>query len=144
MTNFLSRLFWVTVMAASLPASATELVYRPINPAFGGDPLNGTYLLNNANAQNKKKDPDASSALGAAGQPQTAVEQFSSNLQRAILSRIASAVSGSLFDATGDLIPGTVETASFSITITDLGSGVLQIATLDKVTGQSTVFEITQ
>lgn len=32
-------------------ASASELVYRPINPSFGGDPLNGNWLLSQATAQ---------------------------------------------------------------------------------------------
>ena len=33
-------------------AWATELVYTPINPSFGGNPLNGQFLLNEAQAQN--------------------------------------------------------------------------------------------
>ena len=32
-------------------ASASQLVYRPINPSFGGDPLNGNWLLSQASAQ---------------------------------------------------------------------------------------------
>ena len=39
--------------------SATELVYTPVNPSFGGSPLNGAWLLGSAQAQNDKKDPDA-------------------------------------------------------------------------------------
>ena len=31
---------------------AQQLVYTPVNPAFGGDPFNYTWLLNSANAQN--------------------------------------------------------------------------------------------
>ena len=38
-------------------AQATELVYTPVNPSFGGNPLNGTWLLNNAQAQNDHDDP---------------------------------------------------------------------------------------
>jgi hypothetical protein len=41
-----------------LCCQATELVYTPVNPAFGGNPLNGTWLLNNAQAQNDYDDPD--------------------------------------------------------------------------------------
>ena len=36
----------------STGASATELVYTPVNPSFGGSPLNGAWLLGNAQAQN--------------------------------------------------------------------------------------------
>lgn len=32
-------------------AQASELVYRPINPSLGGDPLNGNWLLSQATAQ---------------------------------------------------------------------------------------------
>lgn len=34
-------------------ASASELVYRPVNPTFGGDPLNGNWLLSQATAQSE-------------------------------------------------------------------------------------------
>ncbi|MGV7032163.1 curli assembly protein CsgF [Methylobacterium symbioticum] len=37
--------------AAALPAAATEQVYRPVSPTFGGNPLNGTFLLSTAQAQ---------------------------------------------------------------------------------------------
>ncbi|WP_226944972.1 curli assembly protein CsgF, partial [Pseudomonas aeruginosa] len=47
------------------PAMATELVYAPVNPSFGGNPLNGTYLLNNATAQDRHKDPDLRSSASS-------------------------------------------------------------------------------
>lgn len=34
-----------------LPASATEQVYHPVSPTFGGNPLNGSFLLSTAQAQ---------------------------------------------------------------------------------------------
>lgn len=33
------------------PSRATQLVYHPANPTFGGNPLNGSYLLSQAQAQ---------------------------------------------------------------------------------------------
>ncbi|MCJ2038526.1 curli assembly protein CsgF [Methylobacterium sp. J-059] len=36
---------------ASAPGSATEQLYRPVSPTFGGNPLNGTFLLSTAQAQ---------------------------------------------------------------------------------------------
>lgn len=132
---------------SSGPAAATEIVYRPINPAFGGDPLNGPHLLNSAQAQNNFRDPNAPT-FGAPGGlgfgALTPLQQFNETLQRAILSRIASSVSGGLFNASGQLIPGVVDTADFRITISDLGGGILQITTLDKVTGQSASFQVSQ
>jgi curli production assembly/transport component CsgF len=43
-----------TVLGAVLvsgPCLATQLVYHPANPTFGGNPLNGSYLLSQAQAQ---------------------------------------------------------------------------------------------
>lgn len=113
---------------------ATELVYQPINPSFGGPSLNGAYLLNNAIAQ---RDQDPATA------PKTALEQFTETLQRSILSRISSAMSSTIVDpSSGALLPGTLETKDFTIDIVDLGGGLLRITTTDKVTLQSTSFEV--
>jgi len=32
-------------------AMATQLVYTPVNPTFGGNPLNGSFLLQSGQAQ---------------------------------------------------------------------------------------------
>src|ERR1700743_3194958 len=53
----MSRKYWVIaaivaiVAEASAPASASEMVYHPVNPTFGGNPLNGSFLLSTAQAQ---------------------------------------------------------------------------------------------
>jgi curli production assembly/transport component CsgF len=39
------------VVIASPPALASELIYHPVNPTFGGNPLNGSFLLSQAQAQ---------------------------------------------------------------------------------------------
>ncbi|AYH44652.1 curli assembly protein CsgF [Azoarcus sp. DN11] len=120
---------------------ATNLVYTPVNPAFGGNPINGSVLLNNANAQNRHTDPSAKK--GASGfKPPTALETFNQRLQSMILDRIATSVTGSIFDSNGKLKAGTVETDAFSVSIVDLGGGMLKITTMDKATGASSTFEI--
>ena len=119
---------------------ATELVYVPVNPNFGGSPLNGAALLNAAQAQNNTKDPDAN--LGT--NKQSALEQFNETLQRSVLGRLASAATSSILGPNGQLVPGTVETGDFMITISDIGGGLLRVVTTDKITGSSTSFEIGQ
>lgn len=126
----------MTLLAAM--AGAGELVYTPINPSFGGNPLNGTFLLNQAQAQNRYKEPTPSPSQ------QDALKQFNSSLQSAILSRVSSALSSNVVSSTGQLIPGTVETTDFRISIVSQGNGVLQITTTDKATGQSTQFLVNQ
>lgn len=120
---------------------ATEIVYTPVNPSFGGNPLNGNYLLSNASAQddNKKSGSRGSADLRT---NLSDLDQFNELLQRAILNRIASTVTGSLVDENGNLIPGTVQTEDFTITIVDVGGGILEITTTDITTGQSTIFQV--
>lgn len=122
-------------------AMATEIIYTPVNPAFGGSPLNGNYLLSNAAAQD---DNERGGSRGSADlrTQRSDLEQFNDLLQRAILNRIASTVTGSLVDSNGNLIPGTVQTTDFSINIVDIGGGLLEITTIDLTTGQSTVFQV--
>ncbi|GAB3626689.1 hypothetical protein PTE30175_03020 [Pandoraea terrae] len=117
-------------------AGATELVYVPKNPSFGGNPLNGTTFINEAQLQNKH-DTDPSTQ-------KSQLQQFNDNLQRVILSRLASSISGGLFDSNGKLVPGTLDTTDFSIAITSLGGNQLQITTTDKSTGQQTSFQVSQ
>jgi curli production assembly/transport component CsgF len=50
----IKRSLAITAIAAicvSMPACASEMVYHPVNPTFGGNPLNGTFLLSTAQAQ---------------------------------------------------------------------------------------------
>ena len=121
---------------------AGQLVFTPINPAFGGNPNNGVFLLNEAAAQNNKTNPNLTTANGF--KQLSPLEQFNQSLQSAILNRIASAITGGVVDAQGKLIPGTIQTSSFTITILDLGNGLIQITTIDKTTGQSTQFQVSQ
>jgi curli production assembly/transport component CsgF len=93
-------------------------------------------LLNSAQAQNKFKDPDSVDAN------KTPLQQFQDLLERSILSRLATAATSSVLGSSGQLVPGTVETGNFVITITDLGGGLLRVTTTDKVTGDSSIFEV--
>lgn len=52
MKTIITTLFLI----ASSYGFAQQLVYTPVNPAFGGDPFNYTWLLNSANAQNSFDD----------------------------------------------------------------------------------------
>ncbi|MCC6946908.1 MAG: hypothetical protein IT539_03990 [Bradyrhizobiaceae bacterium] len=44
----------IAAIVAAPATYASELVYKPINPAFGGDPFNGTFLLETARAQDAR------------------------------------------------------------------------------------------
>src|SRR6201996_5153425 len=54
--HVMSNRFWIIAACAVLgtsvaPAMASEMVYHPVNPTFGGNPLNGAPLLSQAQAQ---------------------------------------------------------------------------------------------
>lgn len=130
---------WLALMGNG--AGATELVYVPVNPSFGGNPINGSVLLNSASTTNKHQAPPPPTPAGMT--QQTPLQQFNSLLERSILNQLAASAATKI-SVGGKLVPGTVETASFSITITDLGGGVLQVTTTDKATGVVTSFQVGQ
>jgi curli production assembly/transport component CsgF len=136
---------WLAFAAAMLSqgAGATEMVYQPLNPSFGGNPLYGSYLLNSALATNKHKDPDIEDSSSGFEQ-KSPLETFNDTLERAILSRLATAASSKIIGSNGQFIPGRLETDNFTIDVADLGGGVLSITTIDKVTGAVTTFQVSQ
>lgn len=111
-------------------ALAGELVYRPVNPAFGGNPLNGTYLLNEAQAQNIYNNQSSSRTSAAQSTP---LDQFVRNLQSQLLSRLSTQVAESIFGENaaenGEIVFGsqtvrfTRGVESISITIDDAATG---------------------
>lgn len=121
---------------ACVPVHASELVYVPINPAFGGSPLNANGLLNVAQATSKHKDPEAAAAK------KTGVQQFADMLERSILGQLSAAASSGFMGPGGKLQPGVVETGNFRIEIVDAGGGLLIVTTTDKTTGATTSFQI--
>lgn len=131
-----------SLLAACLSvASATEMVYVPLNPSFGGNPANGLVLLGSAQATNKHKE----SGLGGPSIfNQSPLQQFNDTLERAVLGQLASSATSKVIGPDGKLIPGSVETGNFRIQITDLGAGNLRVTTTDKVTGTATSFEVGQ
>ncbi|RME00644.1 MAG: curli assembly protein CsgF [Bacteroidetes bacterium] len=121
------------------PVFPSNLVYTPVNPVFGGSPLNGSVLMSVAQAQNTYKDPKRA-------KKKTAAQKFSETLQRSILNRIAFATSSTLIDANGNLIPTAtpLQTNDFTISITDIGGGNVGVTVVDKITGQTTEFSVCQ
>ncbi|WP_133860330.1 MULTISPECIES: curli assembly protein CsgF [Pseudomonas] len=105
------------------PAMATELVYSPVNPSFGGNPLNGTYLLNNATAQDRHKDPDLRSSASS----QSPLERFTSQLESRLLSQVLTDIK--------DGNSGTLSTDQFIVNIVD-DSGNLTVQITDRGTGE--------
>jgi curli production assembly/transport component CsgF len=91
--------------AGASAASAGDLVYSPINPSFGGNPLNSAHLLGLANAQRTATARDAvTDALGGGGTGgdgltpgQTDADLFVRQLQGRLLSALAAQVTEAIF-----------------------------------------------
>ena len=115
--------------------AASELVYVPTNPAFGGSPLNGSVFLNTAQMPSKHKDPAGTGR-------QNTLQQFTEMLERSVLGQLSAAATSGVMGSGGKLKPGSVETGNFRIDIVDAGGGVLTITTTDKITGAATSFQI--
>jgi len=124
------------VFFTSVSCVASSLIYVPVNPSFGGSPLNGSYLLNSAQSQNTYKDPDLEE------DEKSALDDFNERLQRSLLSRLTSSLSESFTDESGNLIPGNMETSDFLISIVDEGNGMLSVTTTDKASGATTTFMV--
>ncbi|WP_408597705.1 curli assembly protein CsgF [Limnohabitans sp.] len=130
---------WLSVALCAVlaaPVHGGELRYAPVNPLFGGNPLNASGLLAIANANNDftaPKTPDP-----------TPLEKFTNAIESAIASKLQSQVITSLFDAKGNFSPSGTETAvgNFVISIKPGSDGNLSIVTKDKTTGQSTEISI--
>jgi len=107
-------------------AWASDLVYTPNNPSFGGNPFNSAHLLGVANAINKYKDPASTTSSDPAS-------QFLRTLQSRLLSTLATQITDVIFGEnaqdTGLIKFGDQEISfvrgadSVTLTISDLASG---------------------
>ena len=108
-----------------------QLVYKPINPAFGGDTFNYQWLLNSANSQNSFEDPENTSGRTE----ESELAQFSENLNRQLLSQL----SRTLFDSQlGEgLQEGSFTFGSLALDIYESAEGLI-IQILDTSNGEET------
>lgn len=108
-------------------ANATEIVYTPINPSFGGNPLNGNFLLQKAQSQNAHKADSPGLSF---------VEKFQDALERNIINSLTRRI------ADGELVEGVYNTGEFLVEVnsgTD-GSVIVNITNIE--TGEVTVITI--
>lgn len=118
----------------SLSLSAQQLVYKPINPAFGGDTFNYQWLLSSANAQNQFDDgkDDYRSLLD----DMNSLGSFTDSLNRQILSQLSQKLFEDQF-GDGPLTAGNYTFGSLFLEVNQTSQGML-ISILDTTTGQQT------
>ena len=112
-------------------ASASELVYTPVNPAFGGNPANGNWLLANAQAQNNHVEDKVAKTPG---------EIFNETLERLLVRSAATSIVN-LLDSGGDLpYDQLIDLGDFTIIIEQVDDTTIKITTYDEITDTTTEY----
>ena len=101
MRTSLTAVTALLALAAS-GAQAGNLIYQPVNPAFGGSPLNGTWLQSEATAQNfyqreEQRRSTIHSTLQQQQQRQTPGQIFAQQLQSQLYSSLANKITSAIF-----------------------------------------------
>jgi curli production assembly/transport component CsgF len=128
-------------------AFAGPLVYTPINPSFGGDPLNSSHLMGLASAQRTATAYDADTGNGGGGgggdgktPGSSDADLFVRQLQGRLMSALASQVTEAIFGQ-NPANQGTVIFGDTTVTFNrDEINGYIEL-TIDDITG-STVIKV--
>jgi curli production assembly/transport component CsgF len=107
-----------------------NMVFQFVNPNFGGNPNNGAFLLNEANAQNSYKDPNGYKFDTATP---SALDNFTSVIQSQLL--------GNLMGNISQGKPGRLVTKDFIVDVKNI-DGRLTMNILDRTTGKSSTIEV--
>lgn len=107
-----------------------NMVFQFVNPNFGGNPNNGSFLLSEANAQNSYKDPDG---YDFESSTPSALDNFTSAIQSQLL--------GSLMSNINQGKPGRLVTKDFIVDVTNT-DGNLTMNILDRASGKSSTIQV--
>ena len=148
MMSFKALVAAATLAGTAGAATAADLTYTPINPSFGGNPLNSGHLLSIANAQRSATARDANDDDDSLfGDPTvdpgpTDADLFVRQLQGRLLSALASQVTEAIFgdNPTED---GTVTFGTTTVTFSrDLGE--IRLTIIDSLDGTVTEIVVPQ
>jgi len=128
----LSSLTALFLLLMSSGGTAQDLVYKPINPAFGGETFNYQWMLNSAQAQNLIEEPESD----IFNNRNSSLEDFAESLNRQLLSQISRQVVTSQFGEAG-LEEGSYTVGNFQIEVNNTTEG-LSITILDTALGEQT------
>lgn len=109
---------------------AGQMTFQFRNPNFGGNPNNGAFLLNSAQAQNSYKDPSYSD-YGV--ETTSALDNFTQAIQSQILGGLLTNIN------TGK--PGRMVTSDFIVDISNT-DGQLQLNVTDRKTGKVSTIQV--
>lgn len=85
------------LVAITAPVEAGTLIYAPTNPTFGGNPLNGSYLFNSAQAQNQHLPSGSGGGSGGGNGALTPGQIFAQQLTSQLYSSLANKITQAIF-----------------------------------------------
>ena len=128
----------VAMLGLALPATAGELVYRPISPGFGGSPFNTDYVF--GTAERAQSDPNGKQNNAGFGAGRSSpLENFTESLQARLLNQVSDdivtaifgedAANEGRFEVAGTVIEFSRSADTINLVITDTSNG--QSTTID-------------
>lgn len=108
-----------------------NMTFQFRNPNFGGNPNNGAFMLNQAQAQNSYKDPSYDDDFGI--ETPSALDNFTQAIQSQILGGLLTNIN------TGK--PGRMVTNDFIVDIANK-DGQLQLNVTDRKTGKTSTIQV--
>jgi len=130
---FLSGMF--LMLLGIVNGYGQDLVYRPINPAFGGNPYNYQWMLSSAQAQNQYQ---ATRDYGYSYDP---MSNFQESLQRQILSELTRKLVTNKFGDIDLSEESNFSFGEFSIDVVPGAAGV-EVRIYNSSTGEQTSITI--
>lgn len=119
---------------------ASELTFKFTNPSFGGDPLYGTFLLQQAQLQNKFKEKPS-----FLYKPRSLLDRFSEFFTNQLIYRMADLMLDQIFGEDGTLPEEkqTYTVGNFKISFDPISKSDFYVFTIEDLsTGQTTSIEI--
>lgn len=129
-------IFFIVLIHFCGTLSAQQLVYKPVNPAFGGDSFNYSWMINSAQAQDLLKDPNIKSTSSLS----SSFESFQRSLNSQLLSQLSRNLISDQFGEDG-LSDGSYSIGGLNVdVISDLDG--ITISILDTESGEQTQVSI--
>lgn len=130
MKRLFNLFIFLACWLAAAQVSGQDLVYKPKNPAFGGDTFNYNWLLSSAQAQDLTEDSRTSTTQ------RSSVETFANSFNNLLLSQLSRQLLSTQFGEDG-LQDGTYTLGNFQVDVASNLEG-LTITIFDQVQGEST------
>ena len=124
-------LLMALLLGVFINSNAQDLVYKPKNPAFGGDTFNYQWLLSSADTQNDFKE-DSKTGF----EQKTDLERFKENLNNQLLNKISNSLFENQFGDKG-IAEGSYVFGSLAVDIYPSNLGLV-VDILDTDTGEQT------